>query len=188
MAVFSAAGNLGLPVAHVSIGDCAFASKPMFLTTVLGSCVSVTFYHRAHGKGGMFHAMLPDKGQRRCCARTTDGTFADLAVRAMVQRFRAAGMPPEELEVKVFGGANTLQNAYGADIRDMLDVGRKNVESALATLLLFGLRPVAQDVLGEHGRKLYFATGTGEVWLTYLDQNLARRYLTANARRKAQQR
>jgi chemotaxis protein CheD len=185
MAIFCAAENLGLPLAHVSIGDCVFAPQAMVLATVLGSCVSVTFHHRAGAAGGMFHAMLPSKGQLRHSSRASECTYADLAVRAMVRRFHAAGMPPEELEVKIFGGANTLQNAYGGNIREMLDVGRKNVETALATLASYGLKPKAQDVLGSQGRKLYFATATGEVWLSYLDQELTLRYLEQIARRRA---
>jgi chemotaxis protein CheD len=178
--------SLGLPVGHVSIGDCAFATRPVVLTTVLGSCVSATLHHPGRKAGGMFHAMLPDKSLRRIRSRASDCTFADLAVAAMVERFREAGMPPHELEVKLFGGANTLQESYAEDLREMLDVGRKNVETALAALARYGLRPKVRDVLGAQGRKLYFCTATGEVWLSYLDQELTKRALESLRRRKAQ--
>jgi chemotaxis protein CheD len=178
--------SLGLPVGHVSIGDCAFAVRPVVLTTVLGSCVSVTMHHPGRRVGGMFHAMLPCRTLRRHRSRASDCTFADLAVAAMVERFRDAGMPPQELEVKLFGGANTLQESYAEDLREMLDVGRKNVETALAALARYGLRPKVRDVLGALGRKLYFCTATGEVWLSYLDQELTKRALESLRRRKAQ--
>ena len=42
-------------------------------------------------------------------------------------------------------------------LRDMLDVGRKNAESALRTLAENGLKPEAQDILGAYGRTLFFA-------------------------------
>ncbi len=158
--------SLGLPLAHVSIGDCAFATRPMLLTTVLGSCVCATFHHPASQAGGMFHAMLPDKSLARPNSRPC--TFADLAVAALVERFRARGLDPAELEVKLFGGANTMQAAQPEALREFLDVGRKNVDSARAALCAFGLRPVAEDTLGARGRKLYFATATGQVWLTRL--------------------
>lgn len=175
--------QLGLPVAHVSIGDCAYAPKPMMLTTVLGSCVSVTFHHSGRRAGGMFHAMLPERAMRRPNSTASDCTFADAAVQALVERFAAAGMAPGELEVKLFGGANTMQEAMG-DTRVVIDVGRKNVEVALAALARHGLRPKVRDVLGGQGRKLYFATATGEVWLSYLDAELTRRALENMARRK----
>lgn len=165
--------RLGLPVGHVNIGDCAFSLRPMVMTTVLGSCVCATFHHPERKLGGMFHAMLPDQSLRRPGRNTAACTFADLAVTSMVERFTAAGVDLRDLEVKLFGGANTMLDRHGAELRDMLDVGRKNVERALATLEHFGLRPAAQDVLGTQGRKLYFSTGTGEVWLSYLSPDLA---------------
>jgi chemotaxis protein CheD len=81
----------------------------MLLTTVLGSCVCATFHHPGRRAGGMFHAMLPDRGMRKNTERTPACTFADLAVEAMVERFCAAGMAPDELVVKLFGGANTME-------------------------------------------------------------------------------
>ncbi len=159
--------RLGLPMGHVGIGDCAFASRPMLLVTVLGSCVSVTFHHPGRRAGGMFHAMLPDRSLARGRSRLC--TFADAAVEAMLGRFEDRGMPARELTVKLFGGANTMQDAHPAALREMLDVGKKNVDAALAALAARGLVPEARDVQGPLGRKLYFATATGEVWLSYLD-------------------
>lgn len=173
-----------LPLGHVSIGDCAFASRPMLLTTVLGSCVCATFHHPGRRAGGMFHAMLPDRGLRKNAGNSPACTFADLAVEAMLERFRAAGMPPGELVVKLFGGANTMEAATGrTELNEMLDVGAKNVRQALATLAAHGLAPKVRDVLGAYGRKLYFATATGEVWLSYLSPELARKALAERERR-----
>lgn len=157
---------LGLPLAHVSIGDCVFATRPMLLATVLGSCVCATFHHPQRQAGGMFHAMLPDISLARPGARPC--TFADQAVASLVQRFRAHGMDPADLVVKLFGGANTMQESQPVALRELLDVGRKNVDSARAALASFGLRPVAEDTLGLRGRKLFFATATGQVWLMRL--------------------
>lgn len=165
--------RLGLPLGHVGIGDCAFAPRPLMLVTVLGSCVSVTFHHPGKKAGGMFHAMLPDRSLSR--GRSRICTFADAAVEAMLERFAARGMPARELTVKLFGGANTMQSAHPAALREMLDVGKKNVDAALAALDAHGLAPVARDVQGALGRKLYFATATGEVWLSYLDPDETRR-------------
>ncbi len=159
--------NNTLPMAHVSIGDCAFATRPVLLTTVLGSCVSATFFHAGRRAGGMFHAMLPDVGLRCRNGRERPCAFVDMAVAAMVERFAQAGMTAAELEVKLFGGANTMQES-SSKTRDMLAVGRHNVEAALQALARYGLRPTASDVLGECGRKLYFNTATGEIWLSRL--------------------
>lgn len=179
-------GQSGLPLGHVSIGDCAFARKPVLLTTVLGSCVCATFHHAQNKAGGMFHAMLPDQGLRRP-HNTRACTFADLAVAAMLERFRQAGMAPAELTVKLFGGANTMEAGAGGPNHEMLDVGRKNVDSALAALAAHGLTPTCQDVLGAVGRKLYFSTLTGEVWLSYISPELARKAMAAKKLKGARQ-
>jgi len=161
--------TLGLPIGHVSIGDCAFATRPMLLTTVLGSCVCATFHHPGRRVGGMFHAMLPEVSMARPHNRPC--TFADQAVASLVARFRAKGMDASELVVKLFGGANTMISNQPAALRDMLDVGKKNVDSARAALKSFGLRISAEDTLGSRGRKLFFASATGQVWLTRLTPN-----------------
>lgn len=158
---------------HVNIGDCAFAARPALFTTVLGSCVSATFHHPEAQAGGMFHAMLPEEALRRPGSRTRPCTFADSAVDAVLARFRASGMAPAELAVRLFGGANIMFDRHGVQVRDMLDVGKKNVESALAALARHGLRPQMLDVRGRLGRKLCFATATGEVWMDYLEPELA---------------
>lgn len=174
--------RLGLPLGHVSIGDCAFAHKPVLLATVLGSCVSATFHHPGRKAGGMFHAMLPVQSMRRGPVSSRPCTFADKAVEAMLERFSEAGMPTGELVVKLFGGANLMFDRHGERVRDLLDVGRKNVESALAALARFGLAPVKSDVHGMLGRKLYFATATGEAWLGYLDAELTASVMEREAR------
>lgn len=161
-----------LPNGHVGIGDCCFALRPVLLATVLGSCVSVTFHHPGRGVGGMFHAMLPEKAMGK--ARQRPCLFADGAVDAMLERFRASGMRPAELVVKLFGGANTMQENHPAHLREMLDVGRKNVEAARAALAAHELKPAAEDVMGLYGRKLFFNTGTGEIWLRYLNPEQTR--------------
>ncbi|MDK9698317.1 MAG: efflux transporter outer membrane subunit, partial [Siculibacillus sp.] len=78
----------------------------------------------------------------------------DALVQVRLARFRAARLKPSDLVVKLFGGANTMQALHPADLREMLDVGRKNVDSARAALAAHGLSPSAEDVLGPYGRKL----------------------------------
>jgi chemotaxis protein CheD len=161
-----------LPTAHVGIGDCCLSLKPVLFATVLGSCVSVTFFHPGRRAGGMFHAMLPQQALAR--SRPRPCMFADSAVACMLERFRAHGMRAGDLQVKLFGGGNTMLNEHPEAMREMLDVGRKNVDNARAALTTHGLSPMTEDVLGAKGRKLFFSTLTGEVWLRYLSDELSR--------------
>lgn len=155
-----------LPVEHLSIGECIFTSKNVFVSTVLGSCVSVTFFHPASNYAGMFHAMLPDGGFSK--DKSIPCNFADVAINSILARFKSKGVRVAELEVKLFGGANTFVQNENSKMRDILDVGKKNVESARRSLLEYGLCPKVENVLGAKGRKIIFNTSTGEVWMKFL--------------------
>lgn len=158
----------GVPVEHLKIGECILSRRPMLVTTVLGSCVSVTFHHPGTRAGAIFHAMLPSRrmdgkpGSMSC-------KYVDAAVEGVMRRLDALGIPRRELAVKLFGGGFTIQPERKTLVRDVVDVGLKNVEAARAELARLGLRAGCEKVLGDRGRKLFFHTATGEVWLRYVD-------------------
>ena len=45
-------------VVYLYPGEYHFATKPTMIHTILGSCVSVTFFDRTHHYGAMCHAVL----------------------------------------------------------------------------------------------------------------------------------
>lgn len=155
-----------LHVEHLSIGECIFTSRGMFISTVLGSCVAVCFYHKNTGTAAMFHAILPDAGYSRQCSNPCG--FVDLAVNSIMARFKGSRIYADALEVKLFGGANTIAQGEGDELRDILDVGKKNVETARRVLADYGLQPRNECVLGMNGRKIVMDTTTGEVWVKFL--------------------
>ncbi|HBE94999.1 MAG TPA: chemotaxis protein CheD [Desulfovibrio sp.] len=157
----------GLRQEHLKIGECIFTTKDLLIVTVLGSCVSVTFHH-AGGAAAMFHAMLPDSGQASGPVRHPCN-FADLAVEAILERFRAKGLGLREIQTRLFGGGNTFCAEERDHIAEMLDVGRKNVAAARAALKRHGLTPLSEDVLGARGRKVLFHTGSGTTWVRGVD-------------------
>ncbi len=85
----------------------------------------------------------------------------DSAILHMTNRFRALGVRRDELEVKLFGGADVLEycNENG------ISVGRQNIDTALEIIGEVGLRIIVSDVGGKVGRKLRFYTHTGQVLL-----------------------
>lgn len=158
--------RLDYPVEHLRIGECIFTRRPVMVTTVLGSCVSATFYHQASGAAAICHAMLPiccgHLGEKRSCK------YADVAVEEIMARFGYLGIQAKDLEVKLFGGGFTLEPERKGAVRDIVDVGSKNVASARAALAGHGLKISREDVLGQQGRKVFFLTATGEVWVRRL--------------------
>lgn len=153
----------GIPLAHLKIGECIVSSRPLLVSTVLGSCVSVCFHHPATRTGAIFHAMLPTQAMSR--ETQPSCKFVDSAMELILARLGRLGIPQYEMECKLFGGAFTIQPERKDSVRNVVDVGRKNVDVAKAALADLGLRVLCEDALGRFGRKLFFATHTGEVWM-----------------------
>jgi len=157
----------GTPVVHLKIGECVMTTEPVIISTVLGSCVSVTFFHRATRYAAMFHAMLPSfegsKSTQGPCA------FADKAVESIMSRYKKLRVPFDEIDVKIFGGANTMRAKERERLGEILDVGKKNAEQALASLALYGLKPKVRDIQGGRGRKVLFYVGAGSIWVKFVD-------------------
>ena len=81
-------------------------------------------------------------------------------------RFKKIGSKTEELEVKLFGGAEMITN--GGKKAQVIQVGRMNVEMAMKKLKGLGLELKSYDIGGTLGRRLFFDTSSGEVWVKRL--------------------
>lgn len=156
-----AAGN---PVTFLQIGECIIARRPRLISTVLGSCVSATFHH-ASGFGAIFHAILPEQGPG---SGPESCRFVNSCVALVARRLNTLVIPAGEVDVKLFGGALTIEPERKAAVRQIVDVGARNVEVARRELAKHGFHIRVEQVLGERGRKLFFWTGTGDVWLKIL--------------------
>lgn len=142
-------------------GEVVVAYEPALVTSVLGSCVAITLFSPSRRIGAICHAMLPDSG-----GRSDDLRYVDSAVRHIYQNMRAAGVP--DLVVKLFGGAQVLD--VGSYAPEKRTVGEQNVRQAERIIASLGLEIAAQDTGGVHGRKLYFCTRHGDVFLHRMGQ------------------
>jgi len=86
----------------------------------------------------------------------------DCAIHYMLHRFREYGIPNNEIEIKIFGGADTLKS------KSSNSIGSQNVKIALDLIGVEKLRVMAADVGDSFGRKLVFFSHTGEVYLKRL--------------------
>ncbi len=154
-----------LPQLYLKPGELHVTGDPTLVTTVLGSCVSLTFFARSRGISGICHAMLPE---------TTPGDwesafrFVDASVVHLIERFDRLGIPRRQIEVKLFGGADVL--AMPGRRPEAQTVGRKNIAAAKMAIVRERLVLQAADVGGTTGRKLFFVTHTGEVLLKKLEK------------------
>ena len=151
-----------LPKLILQPGELYLARGPAILQTILGSCVGVTFRSERLSAGALCHGILP-----RCPAEwpvnssLAEGQrYVDFSIRYLARRFDALGATRQEVEVKVFGGADVLPVSTE---RESMTVGAQNCQAALEVLAEEGFTVLASDLGGLCGRSVQFDTGTGEV-------------------------
>ncbi len=161
-----------LPVIYLKASELHFSDKPSSIMTVLGSCLSVTMFHRKTRVGAICHGLLPKCRERAVCSRSCaeQAKYVECAIEMMVKLFHDNRLKRSELEVKVFGGSDMFSMRLGG--RNSISVGRQNIEIAQHTLEKAGLRVIAMDVGGAAGRKLFFNTATGEVLMKRLQAGI----------------
>jgi len=146
-------------ITRVAMADLGVARAPTVLMTIgLGSCVGVTLYDPVAKLGGMAHIMLPY--QRMGSVNGKPGKYADRAITILLQELISRGAVKQRLEAKLAGGAQMFASK-GAEASEILKVGQRNVEAARRILGEIGVRIVAADTGGYHGRTIELATETG---------------------------
>jgi chemotaxis protein CheD len=150
-----------IPTIYLKPGEHYFTASPTIVSTVLGSCVSITMHNQEYQMSAICHAVLPEE-----IIPGEPYRYVDSAIAAMLRMFGRHGIYKSDLVVKLFGGSNILppsQNSY----RDMT-VGMQNILSAQQIIKNEQLNLLASDVGGTRGRKLFFYTHTGEIYLKRL--------------------
>lgn len=150
-----------IPTIFLKPGEQHFAVTPTIVTTVLGSCISITMHSPEHGKSAICHAVLPYE--------ITSGEpfrYVDSAIAAMLRMFNRHGIRKTALEVKLFGGADILSHSEKR-YRDMT-VGKQNILRARQIFEKEQLSLLSYDVGGTRGRKIFFNTQTGVIYLKRL--------------------
>jgi len=162
----TAASLPALQQVHLRPGELLVTRQPQLVVTVLGSCVAVTMFEPITGLAAICHAMLaappPAAG-----AVLRSFRYMNHALPSMIDSFRRAGVAPERVEVKLFGGASVLRVGGGPC------VGAANLAAARRLLResRFGIR--AENTGGGRGCKILFNTATGEVLHRHLTRNLS---------------
>ncbi|MEW6288983.1 MAG: chemotaxis protein CheD [Thermodesulfobacteriota bacterium] len=153
-----------LPLVWLHPGDLFLSREPKLVTTILGSCVTVCLFHPVHRAGAMCHCLLPvgdHDGENR------GYRYVDSTLPRMMKALKEAGLPLQGMQAKLFGGAIMTAKsapASGASLR----VGPANVDMARNVLKSLGIPLVAECVGGHKGYKLFFNSGSGDVYLSRL--------------------
>ncbi len=167
--------------------------EDMVLVTVLGSCVAACIHDRTAGIGGMNHFMLPDDGDNPAAAASDSMRYGAFAMEVLINELIKMGGRRERFEAKVFGGAAVLAGMT------TINIGDRNAEFVRRYLALEKIRIVAEDLQGQHPRKVAFMPATGQAMVKKLrlqqepnvaerEQALARQVAEARAARHARAR
>jgi chemotaxis protein CheD len=142
---------------YLKPGEVLISLTPVLVSTVLGSCIAVTLFSASTGFGAICHAMLPENAGRDC-----DFRYVDTALLHIYDKIVEYGIRGD-LTVKLFGGAQVLDVGEGNPTKQT--VGDQNVAKAEEMLKSLGLTISVQDTGGMQGRKLFFCTRSGDVYM-----------------------
>jgi len=138
----------------LSPGEIAGFAGPALVTTVLGSCVSITLWDKDRRIGGINHFVLPRGGD--------SARYGEVAVHELLDLVLSLGAHLRSLEAKVFGGAAVLP------VGGEGSVGTANVAFALGELARRGIPVVGRRTGGHRGRFLVFNTESGDAFVRWL--------------------
>lgn len=144
-------------------GEYYVTARDMLIVTVLGSCISVCLRDRVSGIGGMNHFMLPGVADEHGPV-STSARYGTYAMEVLVNHLIKLGADRRRLEAKVFGGGRVMRDFTFSN------VGERNADFALAYLNTERIPILAQDVLDDFPRKVYFFSQEGRVLVRKLRQ------------------
>lgn len=134
-----------------------FATKDdTMIVTVLGSCVSVCMRDPITRVAGMNHFLLP-ANKDEVSFNSDSARYGVYAMEILINHLMKLGASRQRLQAKVFGGGNVLKQLKTNNI------GTQNANFVLEYLRAEKIEIVAQDLLGEFPRKVYFFPTTGAV-------------------------
>lgn len=153
---------------YLKPGEMYLTLEPCLITTILGSCLSVTMRNKHTGMSAICHAVMPSirDARNKDKARNDPFQYVDSALEWMLGQFEKNNVKPRDIEVKMFGGAALFPDKK--PMKHDLSVGKRNVETAVKMLKKNRVSLTAWSVGGDKGRKLIFNTQTGEVFAKFI--------------------
>ena len=146
--------SFGANKVYLHPGHVHVTSRPVDITTVVGSCVAVCLWDRASKLAGMNHFVLPT---------TTGGApsfkHGDYATQKLIERLIDLGAFVGNLRARLFGGSCVIEAFRSSGT----DLGSKNAAMARRVLAQHRIPVLQEDVGGSNGRKLVFHTDDASV-------------------------
>ena len=140
------------------------SQKPIFIHTILGSCVAICLYDPVLKFGGMNHFMLPLWNGNGLASPK----YGNIAIDKLIEKLILFGSAKYNLKAKVFGGSDILSQTI-----NMFNIGERNIQIARKLMEDNDIQVVSSNVGGSRGRKIRFNTFTGEVTMTWINKSEA---------------
>lgn len=153
-------------------GDLFIAEEPMVIKTLLGSCISVVMHNSRTKISAISHAQLPsDRSDEKCPVNCPVQCFRDApdenlfkyvthSTKYMLKRFESLGITRDEIDVKLFGGANVINVSP-----TIKTIGSTNIEKAHEIFKILNIRIKGEDTGGKQGRTIYLISNNGDVYV-----------------------
>jgi chemotaxis protein CheD len=123
------------------------------VSTLLGSCVAACIRDMRRGIGGLNHFLLPGEDGAGDGARSA--RYGVHAMEVLINDILRSGSVRQDLEAKIFGGANVIDTAAKET------VGDRNSRFVEEYLRLEGIKVTAKDLGGDRARRVFFFPGSG---------------------------
>lgn len=147
----------------VGIGEYAVSNNKndVLKTFALASCVALTVYCPVKNAAGMVHIALPAPDRLNDNSNIRPNYYAITAVPLLINRIcNKYGCSKNDLEIKLFGGADSIQE------NDVFEIGKKNLNIIKESLAYMGLRNDASETGGKYSRTLEMEVSSGNIKLT----------------------
>ncbi|AXE32681.1 chemotaxis protein CheD [Chromobacterium phragmitis] len=141
-------------------GEWHFGDSQTRIRTLLGSCVSITLWHPQARVGGMCHYLLAQRPPHR--GEALSGRYGDEAMLLLLREILATGLPLQEFQARLIGGASML---LSRERKLSHDVPARNIQQARALVKQLGLKLQAEDLGGNSPRLVLFDIASGHVWV-----------------------
>jgi chemotaxis protein CheD len=147
-------------IVKVGIADLNMVTAPgVIRTSGLGSCVGVVIYDDVKRIAGLSHILLPDSNMAKQ-AELNAYKYADTAIPILVNKLIDEGARKYALKAKLAGGAQMFHFTSNSDI---MRIGPRNSEAALAILQDLRIPVIAADTGGNVGRTIEFNPETSKL-------------------------
>jgi len=151
------------PLKHFLLpGALKVSRKPMEITTLLGSCVSICIWDTKLKIGGINHYMMPFWNG----AGLASPKFGNIAIDKLIRNLVNLGSNPSDMVAKVFGGAAVLNSS-----ECIFNIGERNINIQNDLLRSANINVIAKSLGGDRGRKLIFNTETGVVKMKFIKKS-----------------